>query len=81
MKIGPVTVTRDGALLWLLAAAALIGYLSSAPLPFWDWDYHAWLQFAAAAAGWGIGKLQVSPAPSTGEVARGFRDDGSPIGR
>ena len=79
MKIGPVTLTRDGVLLWLLAGGALVGYLLSVGVPPTDWDYQQWLQFAAAIAAWGVGKLQASPAPSSKEVARGFRDNGEPV--
>lgn len=79
MKLGPITITRDGALLWLLALAALLGYLTAAPNPPTQWDYHQWLQAGITFAGWGIGKLQVSPAPSTAEVKRGYRDNGEPL--
>lgn len=79
MTIGPVTITRDGALLWLLALSAAIAYLSAAATPPTQWGYHEWLQAGAAVAAWGIGKLQVSPAPSSAEVKRGFRDSGEPV--
>jgi hypothetical protein len=72
-------VTRDGALLWLLTIAALAGYLTSVGTPPTEWTYAQWLQFAAAAAAWGIGKLQASPAPSSKELRRGFRDNGAPV--
>lgn len=71
-------VTRDGLLLWCLAGAALVGYLVSVEIPPTQWDYHHWLQFAAAVSAWAVGKMQTSPAPSSKEVARGFRDDGRP---
>jgi hypothetical protein len=48
-------------------------------VPPTEWSYQQWLQFAAAAAMWGVGKLQVSPQPSSKEVARGFRDNGEPV--
>lgn len=72
-------LTRDGVLLWLLAGGALLGYLLSVGVPPNEWDYKQWLQFLAAGAAWGIGKLQSSPAPSSKEVARGFRDSGAPV--
>lgn len=73
-----MTITRDGALLWVLAGAAFVGYLVSVGVPPNEWDYKQWLQFASAAFAWLVGKLQASPAPSTKEVERGFRDDGRP---
>jgi hypothetical protein len=60
--------TRDGALLWCLAAAALVAYLMSVGTPPTQWTYHQWLQFAAAFFAWGTGKLQVSPLPSKEDV-------------
>lgn len=74
-----MTLTRDGALLWVLAAAALAGYLMSVGIPPNEWDYKQWLQFVSACAAWAIGKLQASPAPSSKEVARGFRDNVAPV--
>lgn len=71
-----MTVTRDGVLLWVLAGAALVGYLVSVGVPPNEWDYKQWLQFATAIFGWLVGKLQTSPQPSTSEVERGVRDDG-----
>lgn len=79
MTLGSWTITRDGALLWLVGVAAMVGYLLSVPEPPTEWDYRQWLNAAAAAALWGIGKLQSSPAPSSKEVTRGFRDDGTPM--
>ena len=79
MTLGSFTVTRDGMLLWLLAGAALVGYLVSADKPPTDWNYHEWLHFAVAGFAWGIGKLQVSPSPSGNEVRRGVREDGRPV--
>lgn len=72
-------ISRDGALLWVLAAAALVGYLLSIGVPPNHWDYKQWLQFAAMVFGWGIGKLQSSPAPSAAENKAGFRDSGQPL--
>lgn len=72
-------LTRDGALLWVLAGAALVGYLVSVGTAPTTWDYKQWLQFAAAVFAWAIGKLQTSPFPSNGEVARGVRDNGQRI--
>jgi hypothetical protein len=72
-------LTRDGLTLWLLAVGALTAYLLSVGTPPQEWTYQQWLQLAAAAAGWGIGKLQASPQPSSGEVARGYRDNGEPV--
>ena len=71
-------LTRDGLTLWLCGAAALTAYLLSAGAPPNEWSYQQWLQFAAAGAGWGIGKLQASPVASSKEMARGFRDNGEP---
>jgi len=73
------TLTRDGALIWLLALAALAAYLTSVGKPPTDWSYQDWLAFISACAMWGTGKLQSSPRPSSKEVARGFRDNGEPI--
>lgn len=72
-------LTRDGALLWLLAVGALVAYLMSVGTAPTEWDYKQWLQFISAAAAWAIGKLQASPAPSSKEVARGVRDNGEPV--
>ncbi len=79
MTIGSFTLTRDGMLLWGLAAAALIAYLISADKPPTAWNYHEWLQFASACAAWVVGKLQVSSLASGAEVRRGIRADGRPI--
>jgi hypothetical protein len=62
----------------MLAGVALVGYLVSVGVPPTAWDYQQWLQFAATVFAWGVGKLQSSPMPSSNEVARGFRDDGTP---
>lgn len=72
-------LTRDSALLWVLAFAALAAYLKSVGTPPTAWTYDQWLQFIIAAAGWSIGKLQSSKLPSSAEVARGFRDSGEPL--
>jgi hypothetical protein len=74
-----VKLTRDGLSLWLLGAGALVAYLLSVGVPPNEWNYQQWLQFAAAAAGWGIGRQQVSSLPSKQEVARGIRDNGEPV--
>ena len=79
MKLGPLVLTRDGALLWMLAGASLVAYLTAAAKPPTQWDYHAWLQFAAACFAWGVGKLQVSPSPSGAEVRRGVTTNGQTI--
>jgi hypothetical protein len=73
------TITRDGALLWFVAAGALAAYLISDGTPPTEWTYQQWLQFVSAAALWGTGKLQNSSRPSSGEVRRGFRDNGEPV--
>ena len=72
-------LTRDGLALWVLAASALAAYLLSVGTPPNEWSYQQWIQFAAAAAAWGVGKLQASPQPSSKEVARGYRDDGRSV--
>lgn len=72
-------ITRDGAVLWFVALGALAAYLLSVGTPPNQWDYKQWVEFAAAVAMWGAGKLQVSPQPSTKEVRRGFRDNGEPV--
>jgi hypothetical protein len=72
-------LTRDGVVIWLLAAAALAAYLKSVGVPPTAWDYNQWLEFAAACAMWGTGKLGASLLPSTKEVARGYRDDGRSV--
>lgn len=72
-------LTRDGALLWGMAVAALVGYLVSVGIPPTQWDYPQWLQFLAAVSAWAVGKLQASPAPSTKEVKRGYRDNGEAV--
>ena len=72
-------LTRDGAVLWVVALGALAAYLLSVGTPPTDWSYKQWLEFAAACAMWGAGKLQVSPVPSSREVARGVRDNGEPV--
>ena len=72
-------ITRDGALLWLLALVALVGYLLTVGKPPTDWSYREWLTFLSWLAGWGVGKLQVSPQPSSNEVRRGIRDNGEPV--
>lgn len=79
MKLGSLILTRDGALLWFLAASSLVAYLMTAASSPVDWTYHEWLQFAAFACAWAIGKLQVSPAPSTHEVQRGITAEGQPL--
>ena len=76
---GIVKLTRDGVLIWVLAFAALAAYLKSVGVPPTEWDYNQWLEFASACAMWGTGKLGASLLPSTKEVKRGFRDDGSPV--
>lgn len=73
-------ISRDGALLWFLAAAALVAYLVSVGIPPNQWDYKQWLQFGAAFFAWGVGKLQASPAPSSAEMQAGKRIDGTPLG-
>lgn len=72
-----MTVTRDGALLWVLAGAALVGYLVSVGAPPNEWDYKQWLNFAAAGFAWLVGKLQSSPQPSKKEVRRLEMAEGS----
>lgn len=72
-------LSRDGALLWFLVAAALVGYLLSVGVPPNEWDYKQWLQFGAAFFAWGVGKLQSSPAPSVAENKTGFRDSGEKL--
>lgn len=52
--------TRDSALLWFLAFAAVVAYLAQVGTPPWYWDYKQWLAFATFISGWLIGKMQTS---------------------
>jgi peptidoglycan/LPS O-acetylase OafA/YrhL len=63
-----MVLTRDGALLWCVALAALVAYLVSVGTPPTHWTYAQWLQFASAIMVWVVGKLQTSPLPSKEEV-------------
>jgi hypothetical protein len=78
MKIGPVTLTRDSALLWLPVIVSACTFLGTMPPP-WRWTYTQWIQTASAAAAGLSLKLQSSRLPSAAEVARGIRDNGQPI--
>jgi hypothetical protein len=78
MNIGPVTLTRDSALLWLPVIAGAITYLTNMPPP-WHWSYNQWLATAGAGVAALSMKLQNSALPSGSEVARGIRDNGRPL--
>jgi hypothetical protein len=79
MKIGPVTLTRDSALLWLGTLGGVVMYLQNAPAPFWQWDYHQWMAaLGIAITGLSL-KLQNSALASSSEVAKGIRDNGTPL--
>jgi hypothetical protein len=56
-------MTRDSIALYLAAVAALLAYLITDGRSPAEWAYMDWLKFLAAAAGYGIGKLQSSPLP------------------
>ncbi len=88
MKIGSFTLTRDSAW-WGVSAAlsfvAVLGTLTdpSGPASLAYYGIPAsWLPFIRLLGllnTWISGKMSNSPAPSSGEVARGFRDNGTPI--
>lgn len=88
MKIGPFTLTRDSAW-WGVSAvfsfAAVLGTLTDPSGPM-SLAYYgipvSWLPYIRLLAlinTWWSGKMSNSPAPSSGEVARGIRDNGQPI--
>lgn len=85
MKIGPVTLTRDSA--WwgvsaVLSFAAVLATFTdtSGPLSLAYYGIPAsWLPYIRLLGlfnTWLSGKMANSPAPSSGEVARGLRDNG-----
>jgi hypothetical protein len=73
-----MTLTRDSLVLWLVIASSLLGYLQSEPLPPWQWPWHEWTKFAMFIVGVFLGKLQVSPLPSTLEVRQAEAEDIQP---
>lgn len=88
MKIGPVTLTRDSA--WwgvsaVLSFAAVLATLTdtSGPMSLAYYGIPApWLPYIRLAGllnTWFSGKMSNSWAPSSGEVARGIRDNGRPL--
>lgn len=88
MKIGPITLTRDSA--WwgvsaVLSAAAMLATFTdpSGPMSLAYYGIPAsWLPYIRLLAllnTWLSGKMANSPAPSSGEVARGIRDCGKPL--
>lgn len=60
MKLGPLTITRDSALLWLGVLAGLVTYLENMPPP-WLWSYAQWMAAAGAVISGVFLKLQTSP--------------------
>jgi hypothetical protein len=59
-NLSPLGLTRDSRALYLLALAALVGFLATMPPPT-QWTYSQWMQAAAGALAWAIGKMQTSP--------------------
>ena len=55
--------TRDGAILWLGLALALLTYIVAAPNDIDVWTKREWAQFGIVGLSWLIGKLQTSPLP------------------
>lgn len=88
MKIGPITLTRDSVWWGVSAALSFAAVLAtftdtSGPLSLAYYGIPAsWLPYIRLLAlvnTWFSGKMSNSPAPSSGEVARGIRDNGRPI--
>ena len=57
LKLG---LTRDSALLWVLAAAAVFAHLKQVGVPPTQWDYQQWMETGTFLAAWLIGKMQTS---------------------
>jgi len=52
---------RESLILWIGAAAALVGYLIHTEAPPTEWNYGEWLGVASFVLAWAMGKLAHSP--------------------
>lgn len=59
-------MTRDSAAWWIGILVALVAYLEAAPPPT-QWDYDAWIRFAAAVLSTISAKMATSPLASKKE--------------
>jgi hypothetical protein len=69
MKIGPFTVTRDSAALWLPVAGAVLAYLLASPPPT-QWSYYDWLRAAAAVIAASSTKQMTSSLPGKDDAMK-----------
>jgi hypothetical protein len=69
VKIGPVTITRDSALLWLGVLAGILTYLQH-QTRIDTWGYDQWMSALGMAVTGLMLKLQTSSLPSKEDVAK-----------